>query len=235
MLIYSIDLETTGVDSKLNDILTIGAVISELEDERLTIKSYFNKVFFKRNLTISSGAYKINKELLDWYYDNNEKHIALQSNNAITDDELYYLDIAKCLDSELLLRGENINDEFRYDNLLIIGKNYDKFDREFLLSAIDNCNINEIWYAKNLNRLLNRTSYDIGIACMRIGTDTKTPNTEECLERLKVEYSTDIRHHSMYDAYLMTKAFANLNGFVITNEISDSMFLDYMISSKEIL
>jgi len=229
MKIYSIDIETTGVDPKVNNILTIGAVIADLSDEKLEITNYFNKVFFKKQLTISSGAYKLNKTLLDWYFEHNEKYFEdlCEKFTYIDYDYVYYENISGTLYDKLILKNKNSDGKLP-NNALIIGKNYDKFDREFLLTALEHSpSVSPI---SPLHRLLNQTSYDIGIACMDLSKDTKIPNTGDCLNRLQIEHNPDILHHSMYDAYIMMKMFAKVNGFEIVNKLSDDIFTGYDIN-----
>lgn len=256
MKIYSIDTETTGVDPNINNILTIGAVVAELRDEKLYVTSRFNKVFYKQQLTISSGAYKINKALLDWYFERNEKKLPKYRSNSVIPhfitigdhplaslpgildkdtkfrnyDDVYYEDIVRTLYTRLIYEqsvDDGANRKFDFDDVLIIGKNYDKFDREFLLNSINRYGNTK--YTADLKNLLNRTSYDIGIANMDLSSDTKIPHTEKCFEKLGIEYNKDILHHSMYDAYIMLQAFAKLQGFELMRRLDDSMFKNYEI------
>jgi DNA polymerase III epsilon subunit-like protein len=239
MKIYSIDTETTGINPAKNDILTIGAVVAELIDETITITSYFNEVFYKKTLSISGGAYKINKTLLDYYFShkmhdpdyNNINFFHADDVVIPTVDSEYYERIVSSLFENLIL--PNSHDDvffagsFDFSDVLIIGKNYDKFDREFLLNSINKHGNTD--RTKMLTKLLDRTSYDIGIGCMNFSTDKKIPHTEECLKRLNIEYDKTILHHSMYDAYLMLQAFAKLHGFAIKNELETNLFNKYDI------
>ena len=213
MRILSIDIETTGINPKVNEILTIGILESNIEDgNKLMHGSFINNVFYKPTLTFSKTAYKINRELLDWYFENSDA----------TTDEAYYNNIANTLFTVI---------GHMDDTTLIIGKNYAKFDRVFLLEAVERSTVNRPDKNK-LKKVLDKTSYDIGVACLDIHADTKIPNTEECMDRLGIKVNQDIRHHSLYDAYLMTLAFAKLNNLDCF-EMSDEVFKNKIIDGIE--
>ena len=67
---------------------------------------------------------------------------------------------------------------------------------------------------------------------MNLNKDTTIPNTEECLKRLDIKCDPEIRHHSLYDAWLMMQAFSKLNDFEIINPLQHKCIFDeYEISS----
>jgi len=72
----------------------------------------------------------------------------------------------------------------------------------------------------------------IGIGCMDFSKDSTIPNTEQCMSRLGIIVNENIRHHSMYDAYLMTQAFAKLNNLKCFT-LDDEIFKDKVVNLIE--
>ena len=67
---------------------------------------------------------------------------------------------------------------------------------------------------------------------MDFSKDAVIPNTDQCMSRLGISVNESIRHHSMYDAYLMTQAFAKLNNLKCFT-MDDEIFKEKVIFNYE--
>jgi len=213
MKICSIDIETTGDNPNLHDILSIGFIIADLKKSKIVIDKFFNHVFFKENLNIKNSVYSMHKDFLNWYFENFKKDVGYT----------YYTEIYYWLDYNLVPFPKD-------EQILLIGKNYNKFDKMFILEHLKKNEYHELDEMSNVVNIINQTAYDIGIACMDLNNDTTIPKTEECLKRLNIKYNPEIRHNSLYDSWLMLQAFSKVNNFEIINPILDeSIFGDYEV------
>lgn len=213
MIYVSIDIETSGLDSDMNSILSIGAIIEDTS-KKLPFEECpkFNVIVLQRNIQGSPRAITMNSNIINLmseYLDGDDE----TKQNFQTHSEYQFLEeeeVVKEFYRFLCANGVGDNSimnsggygEFRngqwsvaFNNgtkpihLNVAGKNFGTFDKLFL---------EELPWWKKLIRVRQRI-LDPGILCVDWDTDDSIPNLKTCKERCNIEGI--VTHNALEDAW----------------------------------
>lgn len=173
----SIDIETTGLDPELDQVLSIAAVLdtTELRDLTVTELPFFHRMIRHDRYHGNPIALAMNAELLRKIGEAGEGHLTLRT------DEVF--------DTFCLFLREH---EWTGMRIVAAGKNFASFDRQFL-NRLD-------WRFK---RLFHHRSLDPGSMFVNSG-DEVPPSTEECGNRANLA-KNDKPHDALEDARFVVR------------------------------
>lgn len=181
MKYVSLDLETTGLDSNLHQIIEIACVIDDLscppEIDYLRKCESYHKIVRHPNYNFSPHAMKMHMRngLLD----------ELLGNAYVDSADVAGADQVGGLLMNWLIKSD-LHDPF--SKPAVAGKNFARFDAPFLLK-LHGFSIGQEWW--------HHRSLDVGSLYAK-ATDTELPSTEECLKRAGLKSGGN--HRAMDDA-----------------------------------
>lgn len=199
MIIYSIDIETTGIDPELDQILSIGIV--ELDTNIGLTGKTLNILFVQERITgtpfainMNQDLIKIQRDYLMLYHSQKSKFIKEHG----FDYAFKYCDYYHKMVNDYPLD----NDDPYYDalddvftnfvkdskNVICLGKNFASFDLQFLKRTDI---FNEV--------KLSSRSADIAIL-YQIPSDKNLPNMKTCMERSNLDFENGVTHDALQDA-----------------------------------
>jgi hypothetical protein len=213
MIYVSIDIETSGLNSDMNSILSIGAIIEDTT-KKLPFEECpkFNAIVLQRNIQGSPRAITMNRNIISLMSDYLEGDDEMRQ-NMNTHNEYLFLEeeeVVKEFYRFLCLHGVGDNSitnsggyaEFRngqwgisFNNgtkpihLNVAGKNFGTFDKLFL---------EELPWWKKLIRVRQRI-LDPGILFVDWQNDDTIPNLKTCKERSNIDGI--VTHNALEDAW----------------------------------
>jgi DNA polymerase III epsilon subunit-like protein len=177
MQIFSIDLETTGLDPDLCQILEIGVVVDDYEDPKpLEELPTFHCYVCHTRIKGDPYALQMNSEIL--------RKIAFKK-----EEDGWFLkpeDAVEELKTFILSHSPD-------GPIAVAGKNFANFDLRFL---------REIGFDEGL--LLHHRFLDVGSMFVNPRTDLYVPGLDECLRRAGIEKK--VPHNAVEDAMLVIEA-----------------------------
>jgi oligoribonuclease len=213
MKYISIDIETTGLDSEKNKVISVGAIIEDTEN-KLPFDECpkFNVAVLQNELVGSARAITINKELIsliaDYQDANDETRKLIDSYGDykyIREDEVakefyWFLEgngfgVGHFYDSGGYVEIKDgktrpiINGSTKPITINVAGKNFATFDKLFL---------EELPWWKKLIKIRQRV-LDPAILVVDWKNDTSLPNLKQCKERTGVEGI--VTHNALDDAW----------------------------------
>lgn len=192
MIYCSIDIETTGLDTENNQILSIGVVV---EDTRLKLPwdeiPKFNAIVLQRQINGSPRALSMNEgiiKLMGDYLegDDETKELLSQKSPYLFLEEG---DVAKELHKFLMRNYESPTSTKAYALINVAGKNFGSFDLQFLKRLP--------WWQK-LIRVRQRI-IDPAILCCKWDEDDALPGLNTCKERMNIDGT--VTHTAIDDAW----------------------------------
>ena len=203
MKFVSIDIETSGLDSEKNQVLSIGAIV---EDTQLKLPfeeiPKFKAIVLQRQITGSPRAIDMNKEIIYYmgqYLEGNgdmKQRIEIESQYEFFEEE----DVAKQLFRFLFINGHQygLTDVSQmcekikgvtYPFINVAGKNFGTFDKLFL---------NKLpWFQKLIH--VRQRILDPAILHVDWINDESLPSLSECKERTKIK--GEVTHDALDDAW----------------------------------
>jgi DNA polymerase III epsilon subunit-like protein len=197
MKYISIDIETTGLDPELNDVLSIGAII---EDSANTLPyeecPKFHAAIVRHQITGSPRAINMNAELIEaiggWLepkdeYSRNE----IEMSTGLT---FYYVEnvvlaFHRFLFENGLTDSSEVTSKMKPVSITVAGKNFASFDKLFLEKL-------PRW--KQAVRIKQRI-LDPAILYVDWKTDSDVPNLLKCKERAGINGT--VTHNALEDAW----------------------------------
>lgn len=181
----SIDLETTGLDEDYCQILSIGVVIEDTNNQ-LSFEEIpkFHAVIIRDRIQGEAFALNMNKNLISLINKYNiaksyfEKEKIEQDNNV---EFFYEEDLSEVLLSFLKRNGIN-------GKITVAGKNYTGFDKKFL---------DKIFGWDRLN--IHRRVIDPATSFMDWQNDTELPDLNKC--KLRANIDGNVTHNAIEDAF----------------------------------
>ena len=205
MIIVSIDIETSGLDSEKNQVLSIGAIIEDTS-KKLPYDECpkFNAAILQREITGSPRAITMNKILIekigDYIEGNEEKRTKLTEKpfgfNTTPIQFFEEEDVIPAFYKFLHYNGFGdpnepcvINGNSKPITITVAGKNFGTFDKLFL---------EQLRWWKKLIRPRSRI-VDPAILCCKWNIDNFLPSLGECKDRLGIEGI--VTHDALEDAW----------------------------------
>lgn len=213
MVYVSIDIETSGLNSDMNHVLSIGAIIEDTE-KKLPFEEIpkFNAIVLQNNIQGSPRAITMNKEIISLMgeylegKDEVREQLKLKSGYQFFEEDEVIKEFYWWLDENGLGHGliDNsggyievkngkhrpmINGATKSITLNVAGKNFGTFDKLFL---------QELPWWQKLIRTRQRV-LDPAILCVDWKEDTSLPSLTQCKERTNVEGI--VTHNALEDAW----------------------------------
>lgn len=213
MKYISIDIETTGLDSENNQVLSIGAIIEDTT-KKLPFEDVpkFNVAILHHQITGHPRAITMNKDLIrliNIFIENDEKEIIANYKELFQYTYLYPDDVAKDFFDFLWRNG--IDYEFGgigKESRVIEGKKYPLFTgniRPILINVagknfgtFDKLFLDKLPWWKKLIHVKQRI-IDPSILCCDWTNDEALPSLKQCKERLGIEGI--VTHNALEDAW----------------------------------
>jgi len=182
---FSIDLETTGLDSKNHQILEIGIIYEDPQNQKLFHEiPKFRCLVEYENYVGSAYAINMNqnifKEIIEIEKSGDKDYMVWDIDSAV-DRAARFIDAQCVINSDRLIR--------------ITGKNFASFDKPFLIK-------NQFF-----NKLANKVSHrylDVGSMLFDPKTMDWIPSTEECYKLAGLE-KQEVSHNALDDAWDIIK------------------------------
>lgn len=191
MKYISIDLETTGLDPSINQIIEFGAVLEDTKrqiplDDLPTFHAYITHP--RGMLTGNVYALDLNADIINKI--KNKKELKNKYNfikvEHLAHDFLFWL---FSNGFELKVKNENTPDEYRYSETFnVAGKNFSSFDKLFLEKVPE--------FSKLIR--IRRRILDPAILCVDWENDESLPSLSECNKR--TGFMNDVTHKAVDDA-----------------------------------
>ncbi len=211
MLYVSVDIETSGLDSEKNSILSIGAIIEDTEKKQPFEECpKFNAIILQREIVGSPRAITMNKDIINLIGEYLEGDDETKQNLQTHSDYLFLEkeDVVAQFYRFLFANGfgyelgpgdfVNTTNGIEYPaiggrtkpiTLNVAGKNFGTFDKLFLQQLP--------WWQK-LIRTRQRV-LDPAILCVDWKNDKSLPSLTECKQRTNVEGV--VTHNALEDAW----------------------------------
>jgi hypothetical protein len=213
MIYVSIDIETSGLDSDMNSILSIGAIIEDTT-KKLPFEECpkFNAIVLQRNIQGSPRAITMNRNIISLMSDylegdddtrqnmnTHSEYLFLEEEEVVK--EFYrFLCVNGVGDSSIMNSGGygelrngqwniTFNNGTKPIHLNVAGKNFGTFDKLFL---------EELPWWKKLIRVRQRI-LDPGILFVDWQNDDTIPNLKKCKERSNIDGI--VTHNALEDAW----------------------------------
>lgn len=186
MKYVSIDLETTGLDPGIHQIVEFAAVQDDLQNPQIPVDELpsIQILIYHPNYIVSPFVTRMHKDIWEMVADINPSELAL----AIAEYSHLGKYPADKVGEHYVTTMEHLSTIFldwlgTSDKITVAGKNFATFDKLFLPEAID-------------KRIRQRVA-DPGILYLEPG-DQVIPNTDECLKRAGISKTTS--HRALADA-----------------------------------
>lgn len=201
MIYVSIDIETSGLDSDKNKVLSIGAIIEDTT-KKLSFEEIpkFNAVILQREIIGSPRALTINKDIIECIghylesdYDfridisNSTGYNFYEEDNVIKEFYLFLSSNGLGLDSITSIK--DIDSKTKPITINVAGKNFGTFDKLFLEKLP--------WWKKII--YTRQRVLDPAILCVDWNNDKALPNLTNCKERLDIKGI--VTHNALEDAW----------------------------------
>jgi len=183
MIYVSIDIETTGLNSQIHDIVEFGAVIDNLADPQPIDKLPTFHAFFKKD-NYFGNAYCMSLHKRVW------DAILAKEGNIIEIEDLMY-----GFSNFLSKNGVPYNEEKQRYDVNVAGKNFAAFDWQFLKAKIPAEKWGEVYF--------RHRCIDPAILYFDPKVDTALPGQELCLERAGMK--EEVTHDAVGDALQVVK------------------------------
>ena len=168
--LISVDIETTGLDHNRCEILSIGAVVINLDTRQK--EDTFYGIINHRNFYAEPYALMLNADLIAKIADGGYEEENGDGSTYIKDSK------------ESVLR-KFLEWLYPFKQYCVVGKNFGTFDLKFFEKA----------YGKNP---FNRRIVDVGSIYFDLNVDSKVPNLPECLD--KAGMNNVVTHNALEDA-----------------------------------
>lgn len=212
MKYISIDIETTGLDSEKNKVISVAAIIEDTET-KLPFDQCpkFNVAVLQNELIGSARAITINKELIsliaDYQDANNETRTLIDAHSDykfVNEDEIakefYWFLNENGYNQGMMnsggyieVKGDKvrpmINSATKPITINVAGKNFSSFDALFLRQLP--------WWQKLIK--MRQRVIDPAILMVDWKTDESLPNLKQCKERADIEGI--VTHNALEDAW----------------------------------
>jgi len=200
MIYISIDIETSGLNPDMNNVLSIGAIIEDTT-KKLPYEELpkFNAIVLQNNIQGSPRAITMNSNIISMmgeYLEGKDEVREILNNNSgykfYTEDEVvkefYYFLINNGYEDGYLVRPV-INGQTKPITINVAGKNFGTFDKLFL---------EELPWWKKLIRTRSRI-IDPSILFVDWSNDEAIPSLTKCKERANIEGI--VTHNALEDAW----------------------------------
>jgi len=200
MIYISIDIETSGLNPDMNNVLSIGAIIEDTT-KKLPYEELpkFNAIVIQNNIQGSPRAITMNSNIISMmgeYLEGKDEVREILNNNSgykfYTEDEVvkefYYFLINNGYEDGYLVRPV-INGQTKPITINVAGKNFGTFDKLFL---------EELPWWKKLIRTRSRI-IDPSILFVDWSNDEAIPSLTKCKERANIEGI--VTHNALEDAW----------------------------------
>jgi DNA polymerase III alpha subunit (gram-positive type) len=183
MLYVAIDIETTGLDPNIHDIIEFGAVIDNLANPLpLNKLPIYHALFAKENYTINPYCISLHKRIWDSLNKN--------EGNIIEISDLMYGF------SNFLVKNKVPYDKnMQSYSITVAGKNFANFDLPFLKNKIPLNKWGEVHFKHRF--------IDPAILYLDPNIDIEVPNMQLCLERAGIQEK--VAHGAVSDALQVVK------------------------------
>ena len=213
MIYVSVDIETSGLNPDMNNVLSIGAIIEDTE-KKLSFEDIpkFNAIVLQNNIQGSPRAITMNKEIIslmgEYLEGKEDVRTLLKENsgyqffeeNEVVKEFYWWLDenglghgiVDNSGGYVQIIDGKHrsmINGATKPITLNVAGKNFGTFDKLFL---------QELPWWQKLIRTRQRV-LDPAILCVNWKEDTSLPSLTQCKERTNVEGI--VTHNALEDAW----------------------------------
>ena len=168
--VVSIDVETTGLDYYRCSILSLGAVVVDLDNK--TLGPSFYAEINRKGFYGEPYALNMNKDLIERISEGNTEYLSNNGNIAMVGEE-----------GEVKEAFKKWYEDFKEYN--VAGKNFGTFDLRFL----------EPIFGRGF---FNHRIIDVGTMYFDPKVDSKVPNLSECLA--KASLGTIVTHNALEDA-----------------------------------
>lgn len=168
--LISIDIETTGLDPEKCEILSIGAVIINLDTRQK--EDTFYGIINHYNFYAEPYALMLNADLITRIADGDYEEGNVDGSTYIKGPK------------ETVLR-KFADWLFPFDHYCVVGKNFGTFDLKFFEKA----------YGRNI---FKRRIVDVGSMYFDLNVDSKVPNLSECLDKAGMDNT--VTHNALEDA-----------------------------------
>lgn len=188
MQIVSIDIETTGLDPNDCSILEFGAVVFEPQPDPLDFQprwALYETLFAHKRFLGEPYALRMNSEIIDEIQGAKETYRTILSQG----------DFIKAFRTFLLNHVDVNEDVGNHVKFTVAGKNYDRFDLQFL-------NRIKGWDTE-IEPLLQRRTLDVGSLYFD-PKDDKLVNLDACLEKVNIRGM--VTHRALDDALAVATA-----------------------------
>lgn len=187
MKYISIDIETTGLDPATCQVLEIGAVLEDTENQTdFENAKKFRAIIPHRIISGSPFALNMNKELIKTISDYNSIEDVFESLSHASKHSIVSLENVSSVFGNWL---ENECGYLKKERINVAGKNFLGFDDKFLNLIPD--------WQKNVK--INRRVIDPAILAMDWKSDRDLPGLNQCLERAKIQ--KEVSHNAVEDAW----------------------------------
>jgi hypothetical protein len=200
MLYASIDIETSGLNSDSNHVLSIGAIIEDTT-KKLPYEELpkFNAIVLQQNIQGSPRAITMNKEIISMmgdYLEGTDEVREILNNNSgykfYTEDEVvkeFYYFLTNNGYGDGYMDRPVINGQTKPITINVAGKNFGTFDKLFL---------EDLPWWKKLIRTRSRI-IDPSILFCDWNEDNALPSLIKCKERANIEGI--VTHNALEDAW----------------------------------
>lgn len=186
MIYVSIDIETTGLNPQIHDIVEFGAVIDNLADPQPLEKlPTFHAMFQKDNYFGNAYCMALHKRIWD----------ALVAGAGEGVRVMEIEDLMPAFSNFLSKNGVPYNEKKKRYDVNVAGKNFASFDWQFLKAKIPADKWYEVYFR---HRILDPSAlyFDPKV-------DTELPGMELCLERAGIK--EEVSHNAVEDALQVVK------------------------------
>ena len=179
MKYFSIDIETTGVDSDNHQILEIGAIFEDTE-KQLSFEEIPKFHCFVKHNEIRGVAFALNM---------NARILEILAHPSKHKDENIIRNEDASFELGVWVRNCLQTREGEIPEIICAGKNFASFDKQFL---------ENLPHWKHYIKIKSR-SIDPAILYTDFKNDTDVANTKDCMERAELKYENE--HYAIYDAW----------------------------------
>jgi DNA polymerase III epsilon subunit-like protein len=184
MKYVSIDIETTGIDPELDQVIEIGAVIDNLSNPQPINKlRTYRKYVVNKRYSGNPYALWLNSQALKNIHDRNPSYTYLPPEDIA--ESLFSF-----LSSEFPIKQNKVN-------LVVAGKNFGSFDKLFLTKL------------PKMNELISfgHRAIDPAMLYFDPKIDTELPSSKLCMERAGL--AGEVAHTAVEDAIMIIKLIRN--------------------------